>query len=127
MAIKRNQDGVVVSWLMKLALFTAVAAFILLNAGAIVTNMFSLSDKADEIAISLSTTMAGHTLSTYQLQQEGEQMASKSGAKLVKIWVDDQNVLHVKLKRAANVALIDRVKALKKFIVAKETGSSSIS
>lgn len=113
---------------MKLVLFTAIAAFVLLNAAAVATNMFSLSDRADEIAISLSTTMAGdHSMTSYEAEQEAGKMATDSGARLVRLWVDDRNVLHVTLKRRAHVALIDRVKALKHVIVAKQTGTSSIS
>ena len=117
----------VVSWLVKLVLFTAVAAFVLLNAGAIVTNIFGLSNNADEIAISLSTTMAGdRSMSPFEVQQQAEQMASKDGAKVVRVWVDGHNVLHVRLQRRAHVALIGDIKPLKHFVVAKQTGTSSI-
>jgi hypothetical protein len=127
MAIHRNQDGVLVSWLMKLLAFTAVAAFVLLNAGAIVTNMFSLSDKADQIAVSVSTSMANDQgMTTYQAQTMAEKMASDSGARLIRLWVDGQNVLHVRLKRSAHVALIGDVHAFKKFVVAKQTGTSAV-
>lgn len=128
MRFHRNEHGIVLGRLMKLLLFAAVAAFVLLNSGAIVTNIFGLSNDADEIAIAVSTSMADDpSLTAPQAEQQAQEMAHEHGAHLLRLWVDDTNVLHVRLQRRAHVALIEGIKALRPYVVAKTTGTSGIS
>ncbi len=127
MGLWRDERGVVVGWLTKIAIFFGVAAFVLYNLGAIVVNSVGLSSDADDIANQLSTTLVDNPhMPLQQLADQGQQIAAGSGARLVRVWVKD-GVLYVKLKRPARVMGLLRVHALRPFVVAKQTGHSGVS
>ena len=109
-----DERGILVSWIVKLALGMAIVGLVLFELGAIAVNTFTLSSSANDIAIAVSTSVQqpGSPNET-QLQNEARELAKEAGAKLVSIEVDTADrIVHVTLRRRAKTLIIQRFAAI---------------
>lgn len=103
----RNEDGLIVGWLVKLAVGLAITAVVLFDAGSIAVNFFGLDSTADDIAVKVSTTLQpGQPVDQLALESEAKALAKEASAKLVKVEVDAEGRVHVYLRRVAKTLIV---------------------
>ena len=121
----RDERGVVISWLVKLLLGLAVFGVILFDAGSIIVNFFGLDSAADEIAVAVSTSVRSGEIAPNDrssLETATKELAKEAKAKLVSVNVDQDGVLHVRLKRTAKTLIVGRIGPIKKWAKATADG-----
>ena len=104
----------ITGWLFRLVLVFAIVAVILFDTGSAVVNLFTLDSKAEEIAVSLSTSVTNNELPANNpqlLTAEAKRLAEEAGAHLASAKIDTAGVLTVRLRRTAHTLLMGRVSA----------------
>lgn len=126
MGVLRDQQGVILSWFVRIILGMAIVGVILFDAGSIALNYFGVDSAADEIAVLASTQVGDGTLTTQQeIEEYTQALADERGAKVVSVEVDPEGVLHVRLKRKAKTLIVSRVGFMKKWARATGQGSAN--
>lgn len=129
-----NERGVIVSWLMKLLVGLAVVAVIMFDAGSILVNTFTLDTAADDTAIALSLAINPDQFGTNdeevflaakELVASGTTNAADAKVVHSGTNVDEESVIHVKLKRTANTIVVKRISAIEKWARATAEGQAS--
>lgn len=109
----RDERGIIVSWLVKLAVGLAIVGVVLFDAGAIAVNAFTLSSTADDIANALATSVQQSgtaSVNQNQLEDQAQELADDAGAKLVSVTVDtNARIVKVRLRRRADTLIVRRV------------------
>lgn len=119
-----DESGVVLNWLAKMILGLAIGGLILFDAGSIVVNYFGLDSAADEIAAEISLDIATGDFPAFDLQTIGQctrrpspntvcqriqEKVKAHEAKLVKVTLDLQGNLKVRIRRTANTLVVKRI------------------
>lgn len=129
-----NERGVVVSWLVKILVGFVIVGVIIFDAGSILVNYFTLDSSATDTAIALSLAIEPDEFGTNdeQVYQAAKILVAggttnAADAKVVHNGtnVDEEGVIHVKLKRVANTIVVKRIAAIAKWAKAKAEGSAS--
>ena len=129
-----NEQGVIVTWLVKVLLMLAVFGSIAFDGAAILVNTFTLDSAADDAAIFLSLQIEPDQFGTNDqevlLAAQNFIASAESSAPDAKVvpsgtHVDEQGVIHVKLKRTANTLIVSRVERIRKWGIARGEGSAS--
>lgn len=132
----RSERGIVADWLVKLVIGFAIFGVIAFDAGSILVNYFTLDSGADDIAKSLSVTVAGTAGQTISVNdQEVFLMATEAanaedggveGAKVLRKGtnIDDAGVIHVRLRRTATTLIVKRIGAISKWARATADGQA---
>lgn len=129
-----NERGVVVSWLLKLLVGLAVVAVILFDAGSILVNYFTLDGAANDTAIALSLSIEPDDFGTNDEEVfEAAKSVVASGstnaadAKVLRNGtnVDEEGIIHVKLRRTATTFVVKHISAIRKWARATAEGQAS--
>ena len=129
-----NERGVIVSWFAKLLVGLAVVAVVLFDTGSIVINYFTLDGAADDTATALSLAFETDQFGTNdeQLYEAAKELVATgttnaADAKVVHAGtnVDENGVIHVKLKRVAKTLVVERIEAISKWAKATAEGQAS--
>ena len=129
----RDEQGVVVAWLVRLVLGLAVAGVILFDAAALVINYFGLDSAADEMAVAVATDVErlapGQVINCDVKNAVGppfcmtaHELANEHEATLLEASRDPEGQITVRLRRTAETLIVQRVGFLKKYGVAKAQG-----
>lgn len=121
--LRTDERGIIVSWLVKLAIAFALVAVLVFDGGSIVINFFTLDSTADEIAIQLTTGDLGRTLNQATLEREAEALAKQAGARLVELRIEG-NLVFVTLRRRADTLVVGRIGPIKDWARATAEGQS---
>jgi hypothetical protein len=110
-----DQRGVVVEWLLRLAVGLALLAVVVFDAGAVTINYITLDSTANDIAIDLSTEVSSADLaaSDPRLEARARELAHDAGARLLDVSLDEEGVVRVRVARQAKTLVIARVPALR--------------
>lgn len=134
--MKRDADetGIIVSWLVRVALFLAVIGVIGFDIGSIVVNNVTLSSSADEVAIrvSISVTQATgglfpdtriYDMAVAEVESENDGI---EGARVLRkgTGIDDEGIVHIRLRRRAETLVTDLIGPLEKYTVATGSGQA---
>src|SRR5687767_3357844 len=101
----RNEQGVIASWLARIAITTAVVGVILFDAGAIAVNFFGLDATADDIAVKVSNVAksTNESITAAQLEAEARKLAKEADARLVTFEFDAvDHQISITIRREAN-------------------------
>lgn len=132
----REQRGIVADWLVKLVIGFAIFGVIAFDAGSILVNYFTLDSGADDVAKSLSVTVAGTagqsisvTDNEVFLMAQEEVGADEGGVDDAKVLrkgtnIDDAGVIHVQLRRTASTLIVKRIGAIAKWARATADGQA---
>lgn len=134
MRLDRDERGIIISWLVKITLFLAVIGVFVFDIGSILVNVFTLDSAAHDTAIALSLIVDPATIGlddqgvfeqAQLLVASDETLAG--GARVIRngTHLDDQGVVHVKLRRTADTLVVEQFTALRKWARATAQGSSS--
>ncbi|MBW3594116.1 MAG: hypothetical protein KY391_00950 [Actinobacteria bacterium] len=131
-----DQSGVVLSWLFRVILFLAVVGVILFEVGSIVVNKVTLASSAEEAAASVSITISeqnvgGRIFPDSQIYDLAvtyieDDANGVSDARVLRrgTEIDDQGIVHVRLRRRANTLVTHLIAPLEKHTLATETGQA---
>ena len=111
----RDERGIIVSWLARIAITTAILGVILFDAGSIAVNFFGLDATADDIAVTVSNAAknANEEIPAAQLEAQARQLARDADARLVFFEFDEENhQVNLIVKREANTLLVKRIGAI---------------
>ena len=111
----RDERGVIVSWLARIAITTAVVGVILFDAGSIAVNFFGLDATVDDIAVQVSTSAknVNEQISAEALEAEARKLAREADARLVAFEFDPtSHKIQLTIKREANTLIVSRVGAI---------------
>ena len=134
MRLHQDERGIVISWLVKVTLFLAVIGVFVFDAGSILVNVFTLDSAADDTAIALSLIVGDDPFSRshQQVLQQAQLLVASDDtlagdAQIVPngTFVDEQGVVHVKLKRVADTLVVEQFTAIRKWARATAEGSAS--
>jgi hypothetical protein len=100
------------SWLVKLAIGFVIVGVAVYDAGSMLVNFFTLDSRADEVALSLSTSIVNDELARTDqrgINQAAGELSKEANARLVWATVDSEGVVHVRLRRPADTLVVGRV------------------
>lgn len=133
MNFHRDERGVIVSWFAKLAVFMVVLGVIVFDAGSIIVNQVSLDSTADEIAIAVSLAVdQGPSITLFtdeEIWRLAKEAAATEGITKIRILkkgtdVDDEGVVHIRLRRRANTLVAKYIPPLEKYTIATVSGQA---
>lgn len=122
----RDERGILVGWLVRLALGFAVVAVILFDVGSISVNFFNLDSTANEIAVAVALD-ADHRRTLPQqpaLEVKARELAKAADARLVSLALEDRTVI-VTLRRRADTLVVDRIGPIRDWGLATADGRSA--
>ena len=134
MSIARDERGVIVNWLVKLVLGLAVLGVIVFDFGSIAVNYFTLDSAADDAAVALSLAIETDDFGTNDAQvvqaaetliASDDSLAGDARVIVRRTHVDEDGVIHITLRRAADTLLVDQIDAIRQWGVATAEGSAS--
>ncbi len=130
----KDESGIIVSWFLKVALILVVIAVVGFDVGSIVVNTVSLSSSAEDVAVAVSVTVADSSATTfsdtqiYDLAVEvvEDETNGVAGARVVRkgTRIDEQGIVHVRLRRRADTLVTRFIGPLKKRAVAVVDGQA---
>lgn len=121
----RDQRGIILGWVIRIAVVLSVLGLFLYELGAITVNYFGLDTSADDIAVKLSSRVIDSPITETDLRNLGKTMARDVGAKLTRLKLDGaERTLSIVLTRKASTLLIDRIPAIEGWAKATVTGVS---
>lgn len=126
MGVWQDESGLIVSWIVRLALFFAALAVVLFDAGSIAVNFFTLDAIADDIATQISAdTVTGESFFNPQpLEDQARELARKNGARLVRFEVTQDGDISLSLRRRASTLIVSRISGIEDW--ARATADASI-
>jgi hypothetical protein len=106
-------------WLVRMVFIFAGVAVLLFDAGSIAVNFFTLDNKADEIAVSLGTSITNREINPFnsrEVTKAAEDIAEDADAKLVKAELGKDGSVTVRIRRTADTLVIGRFKQLRDWV-----------
>jgi hypothetical protein len=126
-AMRRNERGVILDWLLKVGIWLALISIVLFDAGAIVVNAISLDSTANDLAIQMSTGVGeGRAETDKEITDYAENLATENGVKLVKASVDEEGVLRIRIRRTAETLVVSKIGFIEDWAVATADGKSDV-
>lgn len=124
--IYRDERGVLIGWLVRLALGFAVVAVVLYDTGSIFVNFFQLDTTANDIAVEVSREVSGPRTLPNQaaVEEHARELAKEAGARLVSVTLEEQ-ALVVTIRRRADTLIVDRISPIRDWALATSDGRSS--
>lgn len=124
MRIHHDERGIVLSWLARIAVVLGVLAVVIYDGGALAVNYFTLDSTADDIAIAVSTDVAAKRRLDPATVDEAKELAAESEAKLMDATLDQDGVVHVKLKRKAKTLVLGHFSFFDEWVKATAEGEA---
>ncbi len=124
---KTDERGIVLDWFLKVAVVGGILAAILFDFGAIAVNTVGLESTVDEIAHSLSVSVADDSLNAVDeaaLVEAARPTAESAGARVTKVSVDVEGRVHVRIRRRADTLLLAHIGPLNHWAAATADGSA---
>jgi hypothetical protein len=138
--LMNDERGVVLNWLAKMILGLVIGGVILFDAGSIVVNYFGLDSAADEVAAEISLDIATGGIPEFELRTIGQCKRQPSAntlcqsiqskvkaheAKLIKVTLDLQGNLKVRMRRTADTLVVKRIGPIEDWGTATAEGKAS--
>jgi hypothetical protein len=110
----RDESGLIVAWFVRLLLGFVIFGVIAYDAGAILVNFFTLNSRAEEIALEVAADSLGRDSFFDQapLQRTARDLARESDARLVSFEVKRDGTIELRIRRAADTLIVERVSAI---------------
>ena len=136
----RNERDIIVSWLVKVLIGLIIGGVILFDTGSIAVNFFTLDGAADEIANQVASDISQGKFSATEVQSlnictrrptnnqactEIQQKVKAKSAKLLKVTLDLQNNLKIRIRRTASTLVIKRIGPIKDWATSTSEGEAA--
>ena len=124
--VTSDQGGVIVSWLLKVAIVLAVGAVVIFDAISLGYSHTAVLDDARAVARSASHSVLAQENDT-QIVRTAQQTADERGVELVveNMTLDENGAVTVTVRRTAPTLLMHRIPPLREFLVTTASSSSS--
>ena len=127
-----NEAGIILNWLAKIVIILGVIGVVGFDVGSVVINAVTLDSSADEVAIDISLRVDQAGTSTdpqvylWAVERVNSETEGIEGAKVLKkgTGVDDEGVVHIRLKRKTNTLVAGLIGPLEKYTVARADGQA---
>lgn len=118
--MRLDERGVVADWIAKLVVGLALVGVVIFDAGSILVNFFTLDSTANDMAVSITTSIVSKDIdpTTQEVEDEAEELAKEMGVKLVRADVDRQGRVHIRLKRTADTVIVRHIGAIEDWATA---------
>lgn len=131
-----DESGIILDWFLKVGALLVVIGIVAFDVGSIVVNNFSLSSAAEDVAVAVSITVSDstgpatsftdfqiYTLAVAEVEDEENGVA---GARVMKKGtnIDDEGVVHIRLRRKADTLVTHWIGPLKKRTIAVVDGQA---
>jgi hypothetical protein len=118
--VRTNERGVVADWILKLVIGLALVGVVLFDVGSILVNFFTLDSTANDMATSLTTSIASREINAtpHDVELQAEELAKELGVRLVRAEVDPDGKVFIKLKRTADTLIVRHIGAIEDWAVA---------
>ena len=115
-----DERGVVANWLLKLVIGLAIVGVLLFDVGSMLVNFFTLDSTANDMATSLTNSIASKEIdpTPHEVLVEAEALADEMGVKLVKADVNADGKVHIRLKRTADTVIVNHIGAIQDWAIA---------
>jgi hypothetical protein len=109
-----DERGIIADWLFKTVLVFVIVGVLMYEGGSILVNFFTLDSKADEIVVEITNSLTSNEIqgNARAIEDEAERLAEEAGVRLVKVNVNADGTLHVRLKRTADTLVVSRIGAI---------------
>ena len=127
--MKLNEHGVIADWLLKLIAGIAIVGVIMFDAGSVLVNFFTLDSTAEDIATSITLSLANKEIGATprEVELKAKELAKEAQVRLVKAEIDTEGVLHVKLRRTASTVVVSRIGPIEDWAKATADADASTS
>ena len=120
----RDDRGIIVNWLIKVLIGLIIGGVILFDTGSVAVNFFTLDGSADEIANQVASDISQGKFSATEIQSldlctrrptnnkactEIQQKVKEKSAKLLKVTLDLQNNLKIRIRRTASSLVLKHI------------------
>lgn len=139
MNIHRDERGVILNWIAKLAIILAVVGTLLFDMATVAVNFFGLDSAADEVAIELATELQAGAMNQtattcsrrtqpgeHGFCQRAAQLAKNNGARLMRAEFTTDQTVRIVLRREAKTIFVGKVGFLQRYGVATAAGHNAI-
>ena len=123
----RDESGVILSWFLRVGLVLAVIGVVGFDVGSIVVNNFTLDTAAKDVAVAVSIRVeegggfvADEVVYDMAVEEVQSEESGVEGARVLRkgTELDDDGVVHVRLRRKADTLVTHLIGPLKKRTVA---------
>lgn len=124
--MKLNERGIIADWLLKLIAGIAIAGVIVFDGGSVLVNFFTLDSTAEDIATSITHSLANREIkpTQYDLELKAKELAAEAQVKLVRAKLDPAGRLHIKLRRTASTVVVGKIGPIENW--AKATADAEV-
>jgi hypothetical protein len=132
--IHRDERGIVISWLVKILVALAIAGVVLLDAGSIVVNYFSVQDTANQVAVAVAAEVGAGASVVPNLRctrrsadgpcKAAFEIARDEGVRITSATFDQQGVFHVEIKKTADTLVVGRIGAIESWATVTATAEA---
>ena len=131
-----DQSGVIVSWFLRVGLVLVVIGVVLFDVGSIIVNKVTLASSAEEVAIAVSISVsdqntgnrifADSIIYDMAVNVVGDEANGVSGARVLRkgTGMDDEGIIHIRLKRRTDTLVTDLIGPLKRYTIATGDGQA---
>lgn len=133
-AFGRDENGIVVAWLLRVVIGFAIVGVFVFDAGSIAINFFSLDGAADEVAVEVSTELATGADVTPNLKcgrrstdpacRVVYEVAREKKVRIVSAHFDQQGIFHVELERTAETLVVGHIGAISDWATASASAQA---
>lgn len=131
----KDESGLILGWFLRVGLFLLVIAVALFDIGSIVVDRMTLSSSAEDVAVAVSITLSDRPGNTIVPDSVIYDMAvdvvkseanGVSGARVLRrgTELDEEGVVHIRLRRRAETLVADLIGPLKRFTVSTGNGQA---
>jgi hypothetical protein len=119
-----DERGIIIGWIGKIIIGLAITGVVIFEVGSILVNLFTLDSTADEIAIELSIQVGTGNPSQHEIEQSAQEMATEAGARLLRVEVDAEKVVRIRLRRRADTLIVGQLSFTKDWARATAEGQA---
>ena len=131
-----DESGVILDWFLKVGLVLAAIGVVLFDFGSIAVNNFTLSSAAEDVAVAVSITVSDSPrlatsfadLEIYNMAVEevDDEANGATSARVMKkgTHIDDEGIVHVRLRRKAKTLVTHWIGPLKNRTIAVVDGQA---
>jgi Flp pilus assembly protein TadB len=127
--VKLNDHGVIADWLLKVIAALAIVGVIMFDAGSMMVNFFTLDSTAEDIATSITHSLANKEIDAtqHEVELKAKELAKEAQVRLVRAELEADGTLHVKLRRTASTVVVRRIGPIEDWAKATANANASTS
>ena len=131
-----DESGIIIDWFLKVGVLLVVLGIVGFDGGSIIVNNFTLSSSAEDVAVAVSievsdgaatpSSYSDHQIYTLAVEEVEDEENGVAGARVMRKGtnIDDEGIVHVRLRRKADTLVTHWIGPLKKRTIAVVDGQA---